>query len=392
MFCNGVSEKGDKADMSIAQVERCTNCGSCLNECPKEAISISKDELFYRPVIDASRCVDCGLCMEVCPILNLPVLNKPIEALYGRHLDPIVIGKSSSGGAFSALASRIRDRNGVVFGAVYSDDFMEIVFDNSDRADMDAMRRSKYAESLIGCSMREIRDKLEAGKPVMFCGTPCQAAGLRNYLKHPYTNLLICDFICGGLPSHRLFQEYMHKRSEEGVVTAVNFRSKELGWSEYMVRIDYSNGKKYSRHYTLDPYFSAFLRGRCSVRENCLDCMFAEGHASDLTLADFWAWRNYPGIENDDRGLSLILVNTDRGLRAIEDPGLPIELKPLPAEDLRRLLNSPKATGKMRKKREQFLRDAQAFGLFKSAKLHTQYKGADAIKRRFKNMIKRHRR
>lgn len=377
--------------MNISQVGNCANCGSCVNECPQGAISVAKDRLFYYPIIDASRCVDCGLCLNVCPVLNVPALHKPFAAWYGWHKDPTVLEKSSSGGAFSAIASRIIAQHGVVFGAVYSDDFSEIVFDHTDRTDLDAMRRSKYAESLIGFSMREIRENLEAGRKVLFCGAPCQAAGLRNYLRRPFSNLLICDFFCGGLPSHRLFREYLQNHAKDRTVTSVNFRSKDQGWSEYVIKICFSKGKDYVRHFTLDPYFSAFLRGRCSVRENCLDCMFAEGHASDLTIADFWSWRSFPGIENDDRGMSLILANTDRGKEALSDPELPLKLNSLPIEDVLPLLKKEEATEEMREKREMFLQDTQTLGLFQSAKLHTQYNGLAAIKRRLKNKIISHR-
>ena len=374
--------------MNIAQTENCTNCGSCLNTCPQRAISADKSGLFYRMVVDNEKCIDCGACVKACP-LHAPVgAQTPHAAYCAQHRDLDVRAKSSSGGAFSALAEQVIANGGVVFGAVFRKGFTEVGFDHTDRASLDDIRRSKYVESLVDDTFLQIRKQLNAGRQVMFCGTPCQAAGLRAFLGKTYDTLLVCDFICGGLPSHRLFREYIsHFQSKKKEVVSVNFRSKAFGWTPYYINLEFAKGKPYLRPFALDPYFSAFLHGKCSVRESCLQCPFAENHASDITLADFWAWKNYDGVRNDETGLSLVIVNTRRGEAALSADGFSLIIRELPQDAADVALRKPVFSAAEMRRREAFLRDAQTVGLLKSAKLHTEYRGFRRIKQYLKKFF-----
>lgn len=373
--------------MNISQLPGCSNCGCCLNVCPTRAISLEKSGLYYTPRVNGELCTDCGICRDRCPVLHLPAQAEPLAAFAAKNPDRELRLKSSSGGAFSALAALVLNHNGLVFGAAFSRDFSEVVFDHTDHVDLDLLRRSKYVESLAGDVFQEVLKQLETGRQVLFCATPCQAAGLRAFLPKPFPNLILCDFLCGGLPSHRLFQEYLTDLSGDSrEVTDVNFREKVYGWSEYAVRVCFSNGKSYLSHYSLDPFFSAFLRGKCSVRENCLDCPYVDRHVSDLTLGDLWTWRSIEGIQNDQTGLSLVLANTSRGLALLSDPELNLELSPLPPNGAW-MPKPSQVTDAMREKRQAFLRDAKALGLRKSARQHTEYTGFKAAKRRIKNLL-----
>ncbi len=42
----------------------CTMCGSCVDECPVDAIA----EGDPKYVIDADTCTDCGVCADACPV------------------------------------------------------------------------------------------------------------------------------------------------------------------------------------------------------------------------------------------------------------------------------------------------------------------------------------
>lgn len=44
--------------------DECIACGSCMAECPVEAIS--EGETKY--VINEETCIDCGACEGVCPV------------------------------------------------------------------------------------------------------------------------------------------------------------------------------------------------------------------------------------------------------------------------------------------------------------------------------------
>ena len=49
----------------------CTACGTCIDECPVEAISEGD---IYK--IDPDVCTDCGACADVCPVEAIHPLNR----------------------------------------------------------------------------------------------------------------------------------------------------------------------------------------------------------------------------------------------------------------------------------------------------------------------------
>ncbi len=303
---------------NISKVKNCTACGACVNICPVEAVSI-KDALFYDTQVDENKCIECGKCVSVCPQINLPVGNKPLKAAGGWTKNAQDRALSSSGGAFTLVSDYIISKNGAVFGAVFSQDKKSVVFGSYDDCSLDEIRRSKYVESNTGKTFSEIKNILETGRFVLFCGTPCQAAGLSNFLGKDYDNLIICDFSCGGLPSHKIYKDYIEflEKKNNSAVKSVNFRPKKYGWSVHQLLVNFENGKKYSGICSTDPYFYAFLN-HLSIRENCFDCPFNENHLSDVTLADYWKYTDCPDIKNDGKGISLITANTQKGIEVLE--------------------------------------------------------------------------
>lgn len=171
---------------NISEFNKCANCGSCYNICPKNAISVLPDDLFYKLSVDEDKCTGCGICKNVCPV-NIPKRAQNIMSAYAVvHNNEKIVKESSSGGAFSALAEWIIDRGGVVFGAAYSKDCTCVEMSFTEKVKLDDLRRSKYVESKVGYTFREVKTLLDGGKYVLYCGAPCQIAGLKRYLRKEY--------------------------------------------------------------------------------------------------------------------------------------------------------------------------------------------------------------
>ena len=304
--------------MNIAEFTRCSNCGACYNVCPKDAISVISKGLFYKPEVNPDSCVDCSMCVKICPVNNHIEGKTPLYALAGWHYDKHVVLSSSSGGVFYGIAQHVIDNGGAVFSAVYSDSCETVVFASSDEFPIEKMLKSKYVESNVGRSFRDIKCTLESGRMVLFCGTPCQVAGLSQYLGKAYDGLITCDFACGGLPSHQIYQEHLKslEKRYRAEVKVVDFRPKTHGWKRHALKISFSDGKNYVRLGTEDEYMKSFLYGKYTVRDECLECKFSDCHLSDITIADFWLHEQISTLRND-KGISLILCNTEIGRRIL---------------------------------------------------------------------------
>ncbi len=306
--------------MNISVFDKCSNCGACSNICPKGAISVRTDDYTYTLSVAEDKCIDCGVCVDVCPVNNETKNNLPIYAVAGWHKDKNVVDSSSSGGMFHALAKRTLAEGGVVFGAAYSDDCRRVEIMSTDEVSLSALQKSKYVESLVGDSFPRIKNELKKGRKVLFCGTPCQVAGLHSYLQKSYDGLVTCDFACGGVPAHSVYEEYLsmlEKRYRSSVIN-VDFRPKTHGWRRYAVSVDFANGKNYNRLGTEDPYLRSFLLGKYTDRDYCLECKFSDCHAADITLADFWLHKKLSKL-NNSLGISLVLCNTEKGAAAVKD-------------------------------------------------------------------------
>lgn len=305
--------------MNISAFQACANCGACSSLCPHDAITVSQDGLFYRPVVNEEKCTHCGLCSSLCPLNTDTEAFRPIYACFGWHNSAEVVLSSSSGGVFHGLAENAVAQGGVAFGAAYTQDLQAVCFSSTDEEDLSQIKKSKYVESLTGDSFQQVKAALAAGRKVLFCGTPCQVAGLYAYLGSRPEALVTCDFACGGLPSHKIYQDYIRDLEHKygAPVASIDFRPKTHGWRRYAVKATFQNGRVYNRLGAEDPYLRSFLYGKYTVRDNCLECKFSDHHASDITIADFWLSKELSGRENSD-GTSLILCNTPAGQQAME--------------------------------------------------------------------------
>lgn len=299
---------------NISNFSKCANCGACVNTCPTNAINVEKDKMYYNIIVDDTKCVECGKCISICPVNTPQNTQNLISAYFGYVDDDSVLYTSSSGGIFHALAKNILNQGGVVYGAAYSEDKHTVIFSSTDDVNLFSLQKSKYVESDIGNIFKKIRKNILSNRKVLFCGTPCQAAGLKRYLGREYDNLVICDFSCGGLPSHKMYDEYLNNLEKKfsSKVEFVDFRPKNFGWENHSIYVRFKNGKEYTKLALLDPYFRAFLRS-LSKRDYCYECDFANNHTADIILADFWLYKKLSQMDNQNKGISLILTNTEKG-------------------------------------------------------------------------------
>lgn len=310
----------------LASLQQCTGCSACSSMCPQQCIHMIRNaEGFPYPAIDHSRCTDCGLCEKVCPIVSEDHAEKgyPLEVWGAKALDDAVREKSSSGGIFSLLANLVLGSGGYVFGAAYTEDFRNVNHRMiHSMKEVQLLRGSKYMQSnLTGGGYQVVKEKLDAGAQVLFSGTPCQIKGLMAYLQREYDNLLTVEIICHGVPSAKLWQKYIDfLRSRKGrVFERVNFRDKCHGWKMFGLKIEFNGQKSYYRSHIRDSYMQMFLQN-LSLRPSCYRCQAKEkGSGADLTLGDFWGVRRIQPELNDDKGVSIVFVNSVRGSKAFHD-------------------------------------------------------------------------
>lgn len=314
--------------ITLAKKADCCGCRSCEQSCPVHCITMKPDaEGFLYPNVDINTCIGCGACERACPIIaneqNMRA-QPPAEiiAYGGRHKDDAVRGASSSGGAFSVLAEKIIEQGGTVFGCALNE-HCQAVHIGVDRLDeLALLRGSKYVQSDTKHSYTAVKELLEAGKKVLFVGTPCQAAGLYSFFGNKRNdNLYTVDFICHGVPSPMVFADYINKLEKENgsKVISFKFRNKDRGWNQTGLQLGTyfkcQNGAEVRKYPAFqDKYMNCFLDDT-ALRPSCYECRFKQTpkYYADLTIADFWGVNKVDPTLNDKKGTSLILVNTAEG-------------------------------------------------------------------------------
>lgn len=262
-------------------------------------------EGFLYPQINDSVCIDCGLCEKVCPVLH-PVCAQAKPIVFAAiNNNSIVREQSSSGGVFTLLAERIIKRGGIVFGACFDEDWNVVHRYTETEEGLACFRGSKYVQSKIGTSFQDVKRFLEQGREVLFSGTPCQIAGLKNYLRKPYDTLFTVEVACHGVPSPKVWSSYLSGKRN---ITCINFRSKSKGWKEYHVLLEY-DGKKEETPFGENLYMRAFLSD-LSIRPSCYSCPAKiENSQSDIMIADFWGIDQVQPEIDDDKGCCLVIVH-----------------------------------------------------------------------------------
>lgn len=359
--------------------EKCMGCGACVSECPVDAVKLAEDDLgIYRAQVDEDKCVNCGLCSKVCASLELPRnLNSsnPISyAFISSDLNTVM--DSSSGGAFTALAKMIIKQEGIVVGAAWDNDFKvkHILIDKY--SDIEKLRKSKYFQSYMGDTFKKIKSVLKNGKKVLFCGTPCQVAGLKKYLKRNYNNLLLIDLLCANCPSAGIFKKYLEENFTLTELKKYDFRYKSSDdklWNAKKIKISMQDGRTIIKTIEQDDYLQVYHTCSLALASQCLTCKYqGNTRVGDLTIGDCWGIENYDKSIDVSKGVSVILVNNGKGeefLNSVsrEEIGL---LKEEPLEQIKKynvLAFIEKRNWPRTQRREKFLQEIKK-GSFADAK------------------------
>lgn len=295
----------------------CCGCGTCCCICPKKAIKmVENSEGFLYPEIDEEKCIKCGLCKKKCPIISkIEVKNyeQKAYAIKAKNRENQI--RSSSGGFFSTVAEYVLDNCGYVYGVEVDNRFNvnHIRIDSKD--DIKMIRGSKYVQSNILTIMNDIREKLDNDNLVLFVGTPCQVAGLYSFIGKKYENLITCDLICHGVPSPKLFKEYIKylEKKYKKTIAKYEFRNKEKkGWG-YTSKITFTDKTIKYINNDFDIYCSNFLENNIS-RESCYTCRYSNlNRVGDITMGDYWGVSSIHKSFNDRNGVSLIIINSEKG-------------------------------------------------------------------------------
>ena len=305
--------------INLCDESSCTQCFACQQVCPKQCIArVEVGSGFFVPKIDREVCIECGACMKACHKIAKNVDQQPSLAAYACWTQSLPDReKSSSGGAFSVMAHHILQNSGVVFGVTMDENLKVKHIYIEDEKDIWKLQGSKYVQSEIGDSFKQVRNFLRDGRKVLFTGTPCQVAALYTFLKRKHDNLYTCDVVCHGVPSQKSFDVYLDKVGYRHNSCKINFRFTK-GWGYQMSRISQKTSFGGFRRMIISPsnayYIRAFTEG-LMFGEACYECLYASPkRLSDLTIADYWGLGTMkPFNHPTHKGISLLLVNSSHG-------------------------------------------------------------------------------
>lgn len=343
--------------IQINEKKECCGCYACYNICPKNAITMKEDDKGFKyPIIDKQRCINCDLCKNVCPIINKKQIKNTPEAYSCVNKDETIRKQSSSGGMFTLIAEEILNLGGVVFGARFNENFDVVHSFAEKKEELILFRGSKYVQSQIGYCYKKTKEFLENDRYVLFTGTPCQIEGLYSYLQRDYNKLYTQDIICHGVPSLLVWRKYKEsiEKKYDSKIDNVNFRDKTKGWNQYLFSCILKNGKKHREYNWENKYMMAFLKN-LSIRKSCSDCQFkSKNRKSDITLADFWGINYVLPKMNDNKGTSLVIVNSEKGQWLFEKIKDKIKCEHVNIEDALKYNPSMVTSVKENPKREEF--------------------------------------
>lgn len=376
-------------DKSVEFIDHdvCCGCMMCGDICPHNAISFKIDAGFWFPSVDKTLCVNCGLCSQKCPVLHVSkqMLSAPKLCYGAKSLDEIIRDSSTSGGVFSVIAKEWIEEGGYCAGAIYSENNAIMHFLTNKTEDISRLRQSKYAQSNTQGIYKQVKKILNGGGKVLFCGTPCQVEALYSYLgSKAANNLFTIDFVCLGIGSPVVYREYLkwlEKRYKSKIIK-VWFKNKEEGWRAVGTKIIFENGKEYYRPGNLDLFMIPFTFEFLSIRESCSQCKFRRiPHNSDLTIGDFWGVEKVNPKIDDNKGISAIIANTDRGLHFFESIRNQLNSFETTVQDICNGNTTILQFKSFSPYRDLFLRNVEKIGIQKAVARYSSFHGWNKVKR-----------
>ena len=309
--------------IEISRKEQCCGCTACASACPAKCIQMQNDfEGFKYPCVNLAQCANCHECEKVCPVINKPVgKNKPAAFLI-RSKNDSILQACTSGGVFTELAIETINKGGIVYGATYDKDYSVCHQRISSLSEIDKLTGSKYVQSDLNETFLLLKRDIMNKKIVAFCGTPCQIAGLKNYLRNDYNNLLLVDLVCHGVPSPKLWRNYLdYQKKKNGELEYINFRSKRLGYHIPVMEERYKKGKIIIGSARTNMMLKCYFKN-IADRPICYECPFKTvSRCSDLTIFDGWHANDY-GIDHDDgRGYTIVLTHSKKAEDIITNNG-----------------------------------------------------------------------
>lgn len=305
--------------IDIKEKKDCCGCSACIQKCPKQCISFKEDyEGFLYPLVDKETCIDCGLCEKVCPVIHQGEEQTPLKVYAAKNNNEEIRRQSSSGGIFTLLAEKVIQEDGVAFGAIFNENWQVIHTYKQTLDDLAVFRGSKYVQSQLNDTFKQVKSFLQSGRYVLFSGTPCQISGLTRFLGKEYDKLLKIEVVCHGVPSPKIWREYLQTLKLNNI-GFISHKDKSTGWRNYSFSVKDTDGKLiYTEKACENKYLMAFVRN-LTLRPSCFSCPSKAGKSkADITLADYWGIEKLIPQMDDNKGTSFICCNTSKGKELVE--------------------------------------------------------------------------
>lgn len=297
----------------------CCACGACISKCPTQALSWTHNEKGFKfPLITAKKCIQCKLCINICPILSdykSSTYHQKVYAAVNKNKDQLK--QSASGGVFSAIASKIISDSGCVFGCAYNNAMQPEIIMIENECEIEKLQGSKYVQSSNEDIYSKVEKQLKAGRKVLYSATPCYCAGLKKYLGKEYDNLYCMEIICHGVPSPKIFDDYIKilEKNLGGKIIDLNFRDKKRGWGA-LIKVSYNrNNKIREQYFSLEEsYYLSHFWNANNYRDVCYECNYARTQrVSDIAIGDYWGVKKHHPAIDTINGVSVVITGSEKG-------------------------------------------------------------------------------
>lgn len=299
--------------------------------------------------------------------------------------------KSSSGGLFSLFAKQTLSCGGVVYGVTMSIDCKKALVERvCDESNLEKLRGSKYVQADVRGAFTKVKADLEKNLFVLYSGTPCHINALKLFLGKNYENLLCVDVVCHGTPSPELWKKYVEhiERQRGKEIKTVDFRCKTNGWTDFGVNEINSNDEIYYSGKDENPYMQMFLKNY-SLRPSCYECKVKDKYQSDITLGDFWGIDDVAPDMNDNKGISLLIIRTEKGKKIFEKIFERVIFKKVSYEDAVRGNGPVNQSVSKPKERETFFGDMNRMDMNELIRKYLSIPFKIKLKKKIKDIIKK---